>query len=531
MVYLIARQKFLANIITFRFSASFILSVVLLAASTLILSQDYSERLAEYHDLVQRNEEGLKEVMTFAELRAGVIRPPSVLSVVCEGIAKRTGNYFDVGFDQAPKIGEETGVKNPLLAVFTVFDLATVVEIVLSLLVVFVAYNSISGEREQGTLKLMIASNVPRWSVLLGSYLGGMATVVLPLMAGALVSLLILRLNPSIALAPADYLSLGLVFLLAVLLLGAFYLAGMFISVRVMRSSTALILLLSFWVVTVLILPNCAVYMARELRPVPDRATVDSQVQALDGQWQEDMQQYTRQHPWPVRQIDEGLGRNLSEGEARELNLKMERERSVWTGDWPYAWRVFYSVREVMEWFEAGSIFGHNRRMQYEDQAWDIYRNYLHDLSGQSRLARLLSLASPSRAFYNAGSYLAGTGEAGYLEFIDQSSQYRNVLISYIKDRGGLDSWRLFTQKPMSDFLSAREVAAAVAANGEESMKDIVNYQVHPLDLKDLPRFLFVRPAPMASLLAAWPEIGILVFFNLLFFTLAWTAFLRVDVR
>ena len=531
MIYFLAKQRFLSNIITFRFAVSFILCVVLFAASTVILLQDFSERLADYGDTVVQTEKDLQNILVFSDLHVNIARPPTPLSTVCEGLEKHAGSAFNVAFDHAPRIAEESGMKNPLLAVFTVFDLATVVELILSLLVVFVAYNSISGERESGTLKLILTNTVPRYAVLLGSYLGGMATVVLPLAVGTLMSLLIMEFNPAVSLTIADYLGLGMIFVLAVLMLGVFYLAGMFLSARLARSSTVLIILLVSWVVTVLILPNGAIYLAKELKPVPDKATVDSQAQALENQWKVDMNNYAQVHPRPWQQIASNLGPGFSVQDAWNIIKKVERDRYVYTGDWPYAKRVLYAVRELMEWYESGSIYGHQRSMYYEDQTWNLYVNYRQQLENQARLARFMSLFSPSWAFYHASTYVTDTGEDGYLSFVDQASRYRNEIIAYMKNNGGLDSYLLFTRKPVSEFLSAREVADIIDAGGENTFKDIVNYQVDPLDLSDLPRFRFSRPGPLMTVIGAWPEITVLILFNLLFFSLAWAAFLRADVR
>ena len=68
-------------------------------------------------------------------------------------------------------------------------------------------------------------------------------------------------------------------------------------------------------------------------------------------------------------------------------------------------------------------------------------------------------------------------------------------------------------------------------SQGQEAVQEIVNYPVEPLDLSDLPRFQFKIPNVGKSLFLALPEILILVFLNLILFTVAWISFLRADVR
>jgi len=516
-----------------RFTISFTLCVVLFAASTFILIRDYTERLEQYQTSVQENGNALKETYVFAQLRVGIDRPPSPLSIICEGADKRLGTSVTVAFDRAPTIAEERSTRNPLLAVFPSLDLITIIEIILSLLVLFFAYDTISGEREQGTLKLVLSNDIPRYTVLLGNFFGGMASVVLPMVIGLLLSFLIIFNSSMINFNLNDYLRMILIFILAVLYVSAFYSLGMLLSSRIRRSATVLILLLFIWVVSVVIMPNTAIYLARYVSQVPDRAVIDSQAEQLEQEWMNDMDKYAEEHPHPLRS-PQGLFANYTEQDRNFLN-SVERSRSVYTGRWPYAYTLYYNPKELMEWYLDGSIYGHNLRMDYEDRIWQLYKDYQTKLEKQSMYARVFSLLSVSRLFYNATSSLAGTNEAEYLNFIQQASDYRSALISYMKDKGGLDSYLLFTRKPVDFFLDAKELLSIRDSQGTEKAKETIgtmmNYEVEPLDLSDLPRFGFSSAGIVISVARVLPEIMILIFMNMIFFLLAWVSFLRADVR
>ena len=531
MIFLLAKHRFLSNIFTFRFTISFVLCVILFAASTVILVQDYVERLDEYKAVVQRTEDSLKtDYYVFSGLHVGIARPPSPLSVFCEGADKRLGVGFDVGFDRAPTIAEETNTRNPLLMVFPSLDVMTIVEVILSLLVIFLAYNVISGEREQGTLKLVLSNTVPRHTVLLGSFIGSMASVILPLIVGMLISLIIINLNPAIALSGDDYIGLILLCILAVLFLSSFFSLGMLLSSRIRRSSTVLILMLVVWVVTVVILPNTAVYLAQQVISIPDKATIDRQAESLRSEWVGDMNRYAEEHPWPAIELMRTLSRDYSEQELLFLR-GVERQREVYTGSWPYAYTYYFGPREMVEWYLDGSIYGHNLRMDYEDRIWKLYQDYQRGLERQAGVARALSLISPSWSFYHAGTYVAYTGEAEYLRFLESADRYRSELITYMKNNGGLDSYLLFTRKPVHEFPTARELLEIRKTRGEEAVNEIANYKVAPLDLSGMPRFSVPGLNVFRMLSSALPELLILIFFNMIFFLLAWVTFLRADVR
>ena len=73
---------------------------------------------------------------------------------------------------------QKRGSDNPFLAMFLAVDVVFIFKIVLSALAILFAYNTISGEREDGTLKLVLSNAIPRDTVVLGKYLGGMSIAV-----------------------------------------------------------------------------------------------------------------------------------------------------------------------------------------------------------------------------------------------------------------------------------------------------------------------------------------------------------------
>ena len=530
MIFRIAIHRFVSNLLTMRFSLSFALTVILFASSAFILAGEYGDRLEEYRATVTDAEQRLHDTPVFSELSVPVIRPPSPLSTLCEGADKRLGASFTVAFDRAPTVSEEETVRNPLLAVFPSFDGMGVVEIILSLLVIFLAYNSISGQREQGTLKLVLSFGAPRHAILAGEFIGGMASATLPLIAGFVVSIIILVLHPFVAFIGRDYLIAGMLAALSVVYLSVFFTFGMMLSTRIRRSATILILTLVAWVVAVFVVPHSAVYIARMAVHVPDKAEIDNRARELQSEWGDKMNRYAQSHPWPIRTIQAELsGSDLKESMA--FLRRCERERNVYTGSWPYAYRYYFGPREMVQWYIDGSIYGHNLRIEYEDRIWQLYRDYLSQLDRQAKASWLLSTLSPSFTFYRTAAHLSGTSEVSYISFVEAAAAYRSELIRYMKGKGGLDSYLLFTRKPVNEFPTAREIVEIRKNRGEKAVFDMMNYPVSPLDLGDLLRFSFDSRDVGRGLAAAIPGIASLIMMSVLFAALAWALFLRSDVR
>ena len=80
-----------------------------------------------------------------------------------------------------------------------------IVRIVLSLVAVLLTYDAISGEREQGTLKLILSNGVPRSTILLSKCIGGYVTLILPFLVPVLIALLILTMSESISFTGEDW--------------------------------------------------------------------------------------------------------------------------------------------------------------------------------------------------------------------------------------------------------------------------------------------------------------------------------------
>jgi len=66
----------------------------------------------------------------------------------------------------------------------TVLSLLNLVQYLIPLLGLLIGHDLVAGEREDGTLGLLLAGGVRRWRLLLGKFLGGWATLALPLVLG-----------------------------------------------------------------------------------------------------------------------------------------------------------------------------------------------------------------------------------------------------------------------------------------------------------------------------------------------------------
>ena len=147
-----------------------------------------------------------------------------------------------------------TAPSNPFIAFFSSIDIVFVFEVVLSLMGLIFAYDAIAGERERGTLRLVLAQPVGRGQILLAKYISAMVCLLVPLVLSLLFALLLL--THSIPLSTADFLRIAGIVLTSFAYLSLFYLIGLLISAVTRRTSTALMLAMFVWGFLILVYPN-----------------------------------------------------------------------------------------------------------------------------------------------------------------------------------------------------------------------------------------------------------------------------------
>ena len=91
-------------------------------------------------------------------------------------------------------------------------DWAFIIGYVLSLIAILFTFDAVSGERERGTLRLMLANAIPRHTVLIGKFLGALVSVSIPFILAVLVNLLLISTANTVHLTAEAWGRLGIIF-------------------------------------------------------------------------------------------------------------------------------------------------------------------------------------------------------------------------------------------------------------------------------------------------------------------------------
>jgi ABC-2 type transport system permease protein len=146
---------------------------------------------------------------------------------------------------------------------------ATAALVLIPLLVVSLTFSSFAGERDQGTLRPLLALGVSRWSLLAGKAIGALVPLILVMIPAAIAGAVFLYVSrPADPEAPIGARAAGL---LAVYVVHALVWTGLglAVSARARSQATALVVLLALWFTNAFVMPPVAMSIAKGLSPAP----------------------------------------------------------------------------------------------------------------------------------------------------------------------------------------------------------------------------------------------------------------------
>ena len=405
MIWTIVKKELSANLISFRFVLIFLLCCTLILISAFTMRDKYERRMEEYDAarVIHRKEleeKDLQAALNHIALNGyKVDKPPAPLSVVVEGMEGAAGKYAPVSTISSPKLEGGSG-SDPVFAYFGTLDLMYIVRVVLSLVAILLTYDAISGEREQGTLKLSLSNSVPRHAILLAKCIGGYVTLLVPFLVPMLIGLLILTSSGSISFTGEDWIRLALIGLASLLYIGVFLMLGLVVSGRANRSTTSLMLLLFIWVVVVLAVPKVSMIVASKIRPVPSAQVVQADKDAKSAEAMKEGQEKMYKYIGEIRERGEGQDQNAIQNAMRAKIAELQEE-------------ITTNMTKV------------TRKVQVE---------YDKNRERQFRLASNISRLSPASVYTYAAIDLARTGVDRQKRFVEAASGYQQGLIQYQRE-------------------------------------------------------------------------------------------------
>ena len=501
LVGLVVRREMADHLRSFRFLALCSLMLVLMPLGAFIDVRDFERRSAwadalredarKHLESSERPDWSFDTYRPDPALRA--IRDPQPLSFLAMGLDALLPTYwqFDsMGSAAGPPVTPEFSRGGLIGDV----DLLFVVQVVLGLLALLLAFDAVSGEKEAGTLRATLGNSVPRVLLLLGKYLALLFTVLAPLALGTLASLVVAQ---ALGVPLASGVLLGrvaLVLLAATAYVVALSGLGLLVSATTHRSRTSLVLLLVLWVGLILVLPRFATVLSAALRPVAPAQVADhaQRVSILDldrerraalaAMWKEISGRGELPEAPEFRALDAGQAPELH----AQLLRYLERQKEIDAG--------FYERKRQL----IRDIDGARER----------------ELEAQRRLTGVISRLSPAAVFGFVATDAVGTGELERRRLEQQVLAHQRTLESVYWDT------------------SPGFILIACGGTCEYSDEDYESLgRRAPAKYADLPAFA-PRAASLGEIVRqSFGDLGLLVLFGVASLGGAALAFNRYDVR
>jgi len=372
MIGVIYKREILDHLKSAKFLIGFGLTIAIAAAATVINTQDYGRRRQDYR-AAQRDLQGNKfDILIY--------RPPEILSILVQGKDRALGNKASINYLNIPDrltgyMSARRGARPKSISGFGSVDFAFLVRVILSLLVIFLAYDAVAEEKQSGTLKLALANALPRSSLLIGKAAAGLTVVLGSLLAAASVAGLIMMVHPAVDLSGADAVRILSLVAVSALYLTVFYMLSLLVSTAVKRPAIALMVLLQLWIFLVVVYPHLGVSIAENFFRLPTDREMAEKKQAAFAPYDEE--------------------------------LKKVQER-YYKGDMSPAGGGRYVELQAM-------------RSRLEN---DVNREFGLRLSAQEGLARWISVLSPAALYSTAAEQYARTGIGEYERFMESIERY-----------------------------------------------------------------------------------------------------------
>jgi ABC-type transport system involved in multi-copper enzyme maturation permease subunit len=303
MLKSIIRKEILLNLLSYKFSIITILSTILILVSILVMYRDYILAMENYEILQQESKN------TVAVIR------PTPLSIFAKGLDENLCRSYGSGFGGQISVSSKQQSVNSLFKLFTTPDLLYIIKIILSLCAMLFTFDTICGEKETGTLRQSLSYCLKRPILIIGKWIGGFTSFVLPFFIAVLLGTIFVTLSPMVAMSAQNWVKLCLFMLSSTIYLAIFFSLGLLISSLTHRTSTSLVLSLFVWVILVFLIPNLGNILARQLVRIPT-------VQQLE---------LRRTQSWVINRFKQV---RTDRSEHAEMNRRLKEENDQLTEDY-----------------------------------------------------------------------------------------------------------------------------------------------------------------------------------------------------
>ena len=459
MIWHITKRELFDHINSLRFILTVVILSALMVTNAVVHLRTHPERIRDYSEAVTRSVNKLKsrtQLYALAQKGPGnLYKRPSMLAFITDGgDAYLPGHIWNEGSWSKGSTGGTIksnwwlsyGSVNPdakdFLPQATKIDWVFIITYLLSFIPLLFTFDALSGEREQGTLRLCLANPISRPVLLTGKFLGTLITVLIPFVFAMLLNLAVISADSWTQLNAADWGRLGLILLIASSYAGIFIGLGLMVSAGTREPRVSLVVLLLIWVTTVIFMPSTLGTLSTKW--MPPVQTTDQLHDAREAALKQiDTDYEDRSNAIREKKNPNFLSRlqKLFETSPEAAKAEAEKLMAAWEteGDEELALKAELVRKDV----EIRERFN---------------REHLEAQIAQVQRARVVTRFSPAAIVQYALESMAGTGFNRHLQYLEHVHQYTRQFRQFIveTDRADTESRHLIgipegmSQKPFS---------------------------------------------------------------------------------
>jgi ABC-2 type transport system permease protein len=454
MIVLIARKEMTEMLRDGRFRVSAAILFTLLTAALLLGWQGYRE-VREQHVTAQKATreqwlgQGKKNPHSAAHYGVYAFKPKVPLSLVDHGTDAYTGVAVWLEAHKQNEFKYRPAQDATAVQRFGELTGATVLQLLVPLLIVLLAFNAFSGERELGTLRQLLSLGVRQSELATGKAVGVAGALGVLLVPAAVIGAVAI----TAAAEPGDMTAalprIAWMALSYILYFGAFVGVALAVSAWASSSRTALIALLGFWMFNGLIAPRAASDIAKAVRPAPSAFEFGHRMEMA---------------------LENGVdGHDPADGRIARLQAELLKKYNV---DKVEALPINFAGVRLQE--------GENHGNRVYDRAyaelWDIFAQ-------QNAVHRTLAWLAPGLAARSLSMGFSGTDYSQHTHFARAAEEYRRMI-----------------QKTMNEDLIRNASNTAPYLAGDDLWKRVPAFEYVAPDAS----WVLAQQAPSLGILLVW---------------------------
>lgn len=326
-------------------------------------------------------------------------KPRTLLSLVDQGVDPYVGVAAYLEAHKQNEFQFRPAMDATATQRFGQWTAATIMQLLLPLLIVVLAFPAFAGEREQGTLRQLLSLGVQPGALAAGKALGVASALGVLLVPAASLGAAALVLASSEGALGGEWPRIALMGLTYTAYFTVFVAVALAVSARTRSSRAALLVLLAFWAANSLVAPRALSDVARRVYPTPSAFTF---VTALDAD------------------LKKGLdGHSPDERTAQLLKATLAKYKVSSVDSLPINFDAI-SMQQAEE--DGNKVFDRHYGALY-----DTYRK-------QNTVHQLGAVIAPLMAVRSLSMGLAGTDVEHHQAFANAAEQYRRRLVKTMNE-------------------------------------------------------------------------------------------------